>query len=990
MKVSTNLPFKLVYSLFEHEYLGYIFESFVVQTDEQGRETLQFQNISAKNATEFSSVMDEDDLQLIKLIDSLQQNEIVRYFSKGKMKAADFFAKHYADFKKKDNPLRKENTIIPEVFKYLERRRSKILDMLPGKNLYVMGTDGYPCWRKVEISEHKASVLFHFHKNEDNTHYYPTIKHYGKKVEWKPGEAYIVCYEPAWIVINHQLFSFEKNVDGHKLKPFLSKKFIMVPAKMEEEYFSKFVAPLMASFDVRAYGMQVKDEIYPAESRILVTELATNTQSMVLDLFNQNGIATQDQQEYREADFLLELAFNYGNYTYKNSAFSKRSVNFEKSNGQYIFKRIDRDLDYEKDIHDWFRGRELKLKNHKIVLKKSEALSWFSANVQALQEKNIRVEQNFNDRRKYFLGNSSISIEVNEKMDWFDIYAVVKFGEFEIPFLELRKIIRKKQKEILLPDGSIGLIPDNWIQDYGELFAFIEDSSKDSQKFILKKHHLALIQELRAQNLARVTMSKKLEALKNFEEIEDIDLPLGLKAELRPYQKAGYNWLHFLQKYRFGGCLADDMGLGKTIQTLALLQQIRETEKGLCSLIIMPTSLLYNWEEEAARFTPLLKTYTYTGTLRNKNVENFSQFDIVFTSYGVARLDIELLKEFNFHYIILDESQAIKNPSSNISKAVRELKSTHKLILTGTPLENSAMDLWAQMAFINPGLLGNQKFFVKEFLQPIEKQKDRNKTRKLFNIIKPFILRRHKSQVAKELPERIDNVHYTNMDADHEAYYEGLKNHYRDQILGEIDAHGLNKSKILILEGLIRLRQAANHPKLVDPNFQGSSSKMEDVMEMVESVISENSKVLVFSQFVKHLDLVRQQLDDQNIPYAYLDGSTRDRQAEVKKFQEDERIKIFLISIKAGGTGLNLTRAEYVFILDPWWNPAVEAQAIDRAHRIGQINTVFTYKFITKNTIEEKLLKLQEKKLKLYQDLIVTEEGFVKELNQQDIEDLLS
>jgi SNF2 family DNA or RNA helicase len=430
------------------------------------------------------------------------------------------------------------------------------------------------------------------------------------------------------------------------------------------------------------------------------------------------------------------------------------------------------------------------------------------------------------------------------------------------------------------------------------------------------------------------------------------------------------------------------MGLGKTVQTLALLQNEKEKGATNASLLIMPTSLIYNWLMEARKFTPSLKIFNYTGTHREKNVAQFEGYDLVLTSYGTTRIDIDHLKNYYFNYIILDESQAIKNPDSNIARAVRELKSKYKLILTGTPIENSTMDLWSQMTFINPGLLGNQSFFRNEFLMPIEKKQDEIKTKRLYSIIKPFILRRHKSQVATELPEKIENIKYCKMTSEQEKEYEKVKSNYRNMILESIEEKGMSSSQLLVLQGLTKLRQIANHPKMVIEGYEADSGKLEDVTHMLQNALSSNHKILVFSQFVKHLSIFKDYLSREKITYAYLDGTTKDRQAQVDYFQNNEEVKVFLISLKAGGLGLNLTAADYVFILDPWWNPAVEAQAVDRAYRIGQKNKVFTYKFITTNTVEEKILNLQKNKLKLANDLITTEESFVKNLSKEDIQSI--
>jgi SNF2 family DNA or RNA helicase len=403
----------------------------------------------------------------------------------------------------------------------------------------------------------------------------------------------------------------------------------------------------------------------------------------------------------------------------------------------------------------------------------------------------------------------------------------------------------------------------------------------------------------------------------------------------------------------------------------------------------MPTSLIHNWLNEAKKFTPDLKIHVYTGVLREKDISLFANYDVVLTTYGITRLDIELFKHFFFHYIILDESQIIKNPSSKISRSVRTLKSKFRLVLSGTPIENSVVDLWSQMAFINPGLLGSQAFFSDYFAVPIDKKQDEDKAKKLLSMIKPFVLRRTKQQVASELPPKIEHLYYSDMSEEQEKIYEETKSYYRNELLKIITEQGVGRSQIQLLQGLNKLRQIANHPKMVDQEFDGESGKFSDIIHTLENILTKGNKVLIFSQFVKHLELFRQYFKKHHIPFSYLDGSTMNRQDVVTEFKTNEDIQVFLISIKAGGVGLNLTEADYVFILDPWWNPAVEQQAIDRTHRIGQKNTVFIYKFITKNSVEEKILALQERKRRIADSLITTEESFIKSLSEEDIRSIL-
>ena len=976
MKVSTAQPFQLIYSLYEHEYLGYLLESFVVQLDEKGRLTLQHQNISSKNAMEFGAALNEIDYELIELMDEMQQEYIVLKFYKQRIKPADFFFKIY-DKEKGDKVLQES------IAHHLEQRRAKILERLGGKRVFEMGRDGEPTWKEISWEGEKAKVLFHFRRNEDNTHYFPTMKHKGEKVDWQYNGSFLICHEPAWLVVGNKLLRFAKNVDGKKLKPFLNKKFIVVPRKVEETYYEKFVTQLVASFDVYAKGFDINTESFPVKPIIAFSELVQTTNGDLLKA-NANVLVGDD-----ESKILFKLGFDYGPYQFPYDKAPNSSVKLEKKNDSYVFHKVRRDADTETDLVQRLYDSGLKFQNGRIAMSRGRAFSWLKDNAELLETLNISVRQTDAELKKYFVGESSLEIKVNESIDWFDIHAVVRFGDYEIPFNELRKLINKKSKEIKLPNGEIAVIPDSWLTDYAELFAFMEEDGQ-GQNLKLKKHHLSLIEDLRNGQLAQVTMDRKLQKLQGFEEIEDYELPKGFKGKLRPYQKAGYNWMRFLAEYSFGGCLADDMGLGKTVQTLALLQSQKSEGAIQTSLLVMPTSLIYNWQIEASKFTPKLKVLIYSGTQRDKNPETFAKYDLVITSYGITRIDIDILNTFYFNYVILDESQAIKNPDSIIAKSVGKLKSRHRLILTGTPLENSTMDLWSQLSFVNPGLLGAQKYFKNEFQLPIEKQQDIEKTRKLNVIIKPFILRRQKSQVAKDLPEKIESVKFSEMTPDQTEKYEEVKSFYRNKILDTIETSGIRKSQMLLLQGLTQLRQIANHPKMVDEDFEGDSGKFEDIRYMVESALSEGHKVLIFSQFVKHLTIVRKYLDDKGMSYAYLDGSTKDRQGQVDSFQKNKDIKLFLISLRAGGLGLNLTEADYVFLLDPWWNPAIEEQAVDRAHRIGQKKTVFTYKFIARDTVEEKILALQKNKLKLASDLISTEESFMKKLTTEDISELLA
>ena len=454
---------------------------------------------------------------------------------------------------------------------------------------------------------------------------------------------------------------------------------------------------------------------------------------------------------------------------------------------------------------------------------------------------------------------------------------------------------------------------------------------------------------------------------------------------MRPYQLAGYEWFYFLNEYRFGGCLADDMGLGKTVQTLAFLLNEKQTGGGQPSLIVVPTSLLFNWQREAQKFAPGLNILLYHGAGRSRYNGIMHMADAVLTSYGTVLKDIELLKNKKFHYVILDEAQAIKNPASQVSHALKQLSSRNRLALSGTPVENNLAELWSLFSFLNPGMLGSYRNFAGTFVRPIEKELNEQAAHTLRKLIFPFILRRTKEQVAKDLPPKSEITIYTEMLSGQKTVYEITRETYKGRIIDSLNNDSLDRSRFQILEGLLRLRQICCHPKLVDPAYTGDSGKFRVILESIQDVVKEGHRVLVFSQFVKALGILRLMVAEAGIQSEILTGATRDRQAVVDRFQEGNGAPVFFISLKAGGTGLNLTAADYVIHVDPWWNPSAENQASDRAYRIGQNRAVFIYKMITKDSIEERILQLQEKKRNLMQSIIQTEGSFLKQLTRDDV-----
>lgn len=962
LRVDSSKPCQIIYAIAKHDYLSYVIEPHIVQLNPNGEFSLTHQRLFSNTAKEFCEFLDETDIRLIKLLEEMEQGNVIKRYYKKPIRPFEFFSKIFNE--------QMFDMIRPK----LEKRIAEALSLLCGKQVYQMSKEGYPGERKLQLATEAASVLFHFRRSEEEIRYFPTIKYQGMRIEFMFKNAEIICNHPAWMLLDDTLYYFDKEIEGKKLQPFLNKRFIAIPKSSEQSYFEKFVAPLIEKHNVYAEGFTINTEKYDARP-------------VLKPIYIEGGTSQ------------LQLSFKYAGYIFPYGDGRQISVRMEKTGDDYLFHRIKRSTTWEKGKMHQLEQMGLKItsslfQNLEVAGHDEDddrsfsVFEWLNQHHDQLIEQGFELEQPEGQKR-YVFGSSKIELEVTENNDWFDINAMVSFGPYRIPFIQLKNHILNHKKEFTLPSGEIAVIPEKWFSQYGNLLHFTE-SSNDLK---LRRHHIGLITDLAEGEMASVTMTRKLQKLTNFDELEDAPMPVNFGGNLRPYQKAGYNWFHFLKQYHFGGCLADDMGLGKTIQTLSLLQKHKEDTEEVggkaTSLVIMPTSLIYNWLNEARKFAPQLKLMVHTGTMRYRSAEVFANYDVVITTYGISRIDIEMFKGFFFDYVILDESQNIKNPSSKSYQAVKQLKSRFKLILSGTPVENSVNDLWTQMSFINPGLLGAQQFFQNEFVAPIEKKKDEDKARKLQALIKPFVLRRTKEQVATELPPKTENLFYCQMTEEQSSVYEEVKSEYRNELLKSLEDGTFAKTQIKVLQGLIKLRQIANHPIMIDKDYEGDSGKFEDVVHTLGNVLDGGHKVLIFSQFVKQLSIYREHFERIGIPYVYLDGATQNRGDVVKQFQEDEKTRVFLISIKAGGVGLNLTEADYVFILDPWWNPAVEQQAIDRTHRIGQTKNVFIYKFITKDSVEEKILALQQRKLSLSRALITTEESFIKSLTADDIKEIL-
>jgi SNF2 domain-containing protein/helicase-like protein/SNF2 helicase associated protein/SWIM zinc finger len=586
----------------------------------------------------------------------------------------------------------------------------------------------------------------------------------------------------------------------------------------------------------------------------------------------------------------------------------------------------------------------------------------------------------------------ALTMQVNSGVDWFGIDGAAEFGASKVGLPRLLRAIKHGEQTVRLDDGSLGIIPEEWMKKYGML-AGLGTFEGDGVHF--SRSQAGLLDALLASEPA-VSFDAVFERVRR--ELRDFSgvaaaAPAGeFRGELRHYQLEGLGWLHFLQRFGFGGCLADDMGLGKTIQVLALLEARRELRRNDAenspppALVVVPRSLVFHWKEEAARFTPKLAILDHTGVARLKPGDHFENYDVVLTTYGTLRSDAVQFKDIHFDYCVLDEAQAIKNASTLAAKAVRLLKADHRLAMSGTPVENHLGELWSLFEFLNPGMLGTASVFARAGKNP-----DESTRQVLGKALRPFILRRTKGQVAPELPEKTEQTIYCDLEGNDKKLYHELRDFYRERLLQNGAGDNSGQYKIQVLEALLRLRQAACHPGLIDKKKVAEpSAKVDTLLAQLDQVLDENHKALVFSQFTSLLAIVRSRLDKQKIPYVYLDGRTRDRQAKVEEFQNDPNAKLFLISLKAGGLGLNLHAAEYVYLLDPWWNPAVESQAIDRVHRIGQTRKVFAYRIIARDTVEEKVLELQKSKRDLADAIITADNSVMRNLTRDDLELLLS
>jgi SNF2 family DNA or RNA helicase len=978
------MDFQFVISLTNHKTLGYIPQAMLVNVRENESFFRIHQILGNRKEIPTYNLKDTEKEIAISCTD-LQEDKISSVFCKN--------PKNRRIFLEKAEPSLIKDQVIP----YIHRRMVSILAKAreSGIPVYLRSEKISQLYfeNRLELILKPAEVIFYVFRNSEETRYTLKIINDKGELSLQSKNTAILSIQPCNLLIDKKIFFFgnnEDDINGKVLTPFFTKEFIIIRKDLENQFFSGFFKKIIRKHRFETEGVDVLEKIYPCTPLFSI-------------------------QPNLELNPVFVLEFNYSGFKivpYLDGA--QGSIQFDDINGRIIKYR--RNYSFEDNCKAFLESIGLKqvLKSvfypneeNESQLRLYNLIYWLGENKEKLESFGFLVAHSWN-QKNYSVFSPSINLISTKSQDWFDIEAFITIGEYKIPFYEFRFNILNHIPEYQLPNGDFFLLPEEWFSRYRNLMLF---GTSNNWFIRIKKYHFRIIDDI-----SNNSFKSQIPDFSQFEKLAGKEyIPIGLNATLRPYQETGLKWMYFLYKEGLGGCLADDMGLGKTIQTIAFLCKINDEFKSKFSsvnpnkqidlfstqaeksgnnsfLIVCPTSLVHNWKIEILRFAPSLTVLDYTGTNRKQNgklTEIVCNYDIVLTSYGVLRNDIDDFQSILFNIVILDESQFIKNPFSKIYQAVLLLNSTNNYVLTGTPIENSLTDLWSQINFVNRGILGGLAFFREKFEIQLEKEGIESNTLQLKSLIEPFILRRTKEEVAPELPELTEQVIYCTMTDEQKSTYEAEKSKIRNLIFESIGEKGIAKSSFVILKGLTMLRQIASHPGMVLPEFEGASGKFEEITRSLETIIGENHKVLVFSPFVKHLNLLSQFLCEQNIGYEILTGQSRNRNSIISSFRQNAEKKVFLISIKAGGFGLNLPEADYVFILDPWWNPSVEAQAISRSHRIGQTSRVFAYRFITLDSIEEKINALQKWKNQLADSVIKSNNPF-RTLEHSEITDLLS
>ena len=892
--------------------------------------------------------LDQNTSQLLAICEILKPNAVFKKFS-SKSKAKNI------------EDLLKDKKIAFALKQFIELKLDLFLKIIEANNFPLsLNLDADKNFEKCKVHSEKSilEAKLGFVKHENGINYTLSLQEQDRL--FLPSDHFVVILlnDPAWLIVDKKLYRL-KDINSNKLKPFLKNKSIEIPAQTVPQFFNTFIKDIVKKVKIETIGfnVEIKDSIF--------------------------SCALKFEHDFFRNSYYVDLVFDYGGVLFYNSSTKNKQVQintdneihvvqFERnSNQELLFQDKIEALGFAKTESNLFK---LQLSNDS--KNTFEAVEYITEHHADFIENGFSLDLLSIDGKKLQTKTAIMSFLNEEKTDWFDLKIIISCGQFEINFTEIIPNLKQRNRLFQLPDHSFFLIPLEWMSKYESLLKF---STIKGTQILLPKINYTLLEHL----------TNNKETLLQQETIPYQSSPL-LKATLRPYQEEGVKWL--LKNYQngMGSCLADDMGLGKTIQTLAMLVAVQQqlqflnsaeeiasdlfgaplpvTQEKMRVLIVLPSSLVFNWYNESKKFTPHFSCIQYVGNERKLVSKKLHRYDLIFTSYSIISRDIALFEKQHFRFLILDESQNIKNRKSETFKAINRINASNKISISGTPIENSLADLWSQMEFINPNILGTYRFFETNFKIPIEKNKDQDCLLALRKIIQPFILRRTKEEVLDDLPELIEQIYYCDMEPEQEKLYEQEKSKARNLLL-KINSP---LDKLSTINTLMRLRQLSNHPKMVDKTSEIDSGKYMAVTSYLRTLVEADQKTIVFSSFLTNLDFYKTWCNDNQIKYCELIGSTSQekREIEVNRFQKDENSLLFFISLKAGGVGLNITRASQVLFLDPWWNPFSEKQGIGRAHRIGQLNKVNVVRFISRNTVEEKIINLQKKKKFLSDSLL--------------------
>ena len=955
----------LVFNLSEKAFPNFTMDAVQGEADEKNEKYLGKSERLDLARFVNTEVFNEEDKQLFQQVRKLQGNEINKYLSRNSPFSGIW-----------ENIIHTEGDELPDETKALmseylhpklkkiaeEQSQNKFIFILPEKKPFK--TENL---REVTFSSEYISPSFKIVATNKHFQIVCNVNLNGEIFPITENE----CSSSLLFLKNNTLYTWEKTEDVIQAEKFLGKGSIQLSKSNWADQMQKVILPLTKEYQVEFDKSLIK-EVKDGEPEV--------------------ELMLQEKGDY----LVFQPVFSYKGY--KTRTNDKETITIPQDDKILIVHRNkeaeDRFLKKLESLHSSFIHPNDN--NSTLVLKGPDVLrnNWFFLFVDSMKEMKVPVYgfEALNNFR-FNTARPSTHIHVSSGLDWFDAKVEIDFAGQRVGINDIKKAIGNKQSFVQLGDGSLGILPEEWLKRYSLLFKVGEGKNNQLR---LSKYHMSVIDELyenRNETELSFNLDEKFERLREFKSIPEIPAPEDVAPILRPYQTSGFQWLSYLNDVGWGGILADDMGLGKTVQALSMLHHYKTVNGSLQTLVVCPTTLIYNWANEIKKFTPSLSHHIHHGSIRTRDTDELKKYDVIITTYGTLRSDIQVLLNIFFDYVVLDESQAIKNPASKVTKAACLLTAKNRVCMSGTPLQNNTFDIFAQMNFLNPGLLGSMEFFRNEFATPIDKFGEPEQKEHLRKLLYPFILRRTKEQVAKDLPEKTETILFCEMETEQRKIYDAYRNSYRDKILGTIDEQGIDKSQLTILQGLMKLRQICDSPAILneEEKYPNHSIKLDELAREISENIGDH-KALVFSQFLGMLALIKGKLKEAGIPFEYFDGSTTtmERQRAIENFQGNDECRVFLISLKAGGVGLNLTAADYVYIVDPWWNPAVEQQAIDRTHRIGQTKNIFAYRMICIDTIEDKILQLQERKRILAKELISDDTGFVKNLTKADVEYLFS